>query len=133
MSLGEDISRLVDRGDGEQLEIAFLEMLVSDVAVDLNVLGAFVEDIIMSNVNGTTIVTIKKSGSGLWSIHVSQELAKPDKLVGGVNKGTILSLSIGMRNHMPLLAMPRDKKSTQQETKTCDGALISWITSLVRI
>ena len=112
MSLGEDISRLVDRGDGEQLEIAFLEMLVSDVAVDLNVLGAFVEDIIMSNVNGTTIVTIKKSGSGLWSIHVSQELAKPDKLVGGVGKGMILSLSTRMGNHILLLTTPRDKRST---------------------
>ena len=71
MSLGEDISRLVRRGDGEQLEIAFLEMLASDVAVDLNVLGAFMKDIIMSNEDSTTIVIIKRSGSGLWSIHVS--------------------------------------------------------------
>ena len=59
MRLGEDISRLVNRGDGEQLEIAFLEMLASDMAVNLNVLGAFMEDIIMSNVDSTTIVTIK--------------------------------------------------------------------------
>ena len=43
MSLGEDSSRLVSRGDGEQLEIAFLEMLASDVAVDLNVLSVFME------------------------------------------------------------------------------------------
>ena len=50
VSLGKDISRLVSRGDGEQLEISFLEMLASDVAVDLNMLGAVVEDIIMSNV-----------------------------------------------------------------------------------
>ena len=65
VSLGEDINRLVSRGDGEQLETSFLEMLVSDVAVDLNVLGAFMEDIIMSNVDSTTIVTMKRSGSGL--------------------------------------------------------------------
>ena len=71
MTLGEDISRLVSKEDGEQLEIAFLEMLASDVAVDLNVLGACMEDIIMSNEDSTTIVTIKRSGSGLWSIHVS--------------------------------------------------------------
>ena len=64
MSLGKDISRLVSRGDGEQLEISFLEMLASDVAVDLNMLGAFMEDIIMSNVDSTTIVIIKRSGSG---------------------------------------------------------------------
>ena len=38
VSLGKDISRLVSRGDGEQLEISFLEMLASDVVVDLNML-----------------------------------------------------------------------------------------------
>ena len=79
VSLGEDISRLVSRGDGEQLEISFLEMLASDVAVDLNVLGAFIEDIIISNVDSTMIVTIKRSRNGLWSIHVSQKPTKPNK------------------------------------------------------
>ena len=132
MSLGEDSSRLVSRGDGEQLEIAFLEMLESDVAVNLNVLGAFMEDIIMSNIDSTTIVTIKMSGIGLWSIHVSQEPVKPDKLSSGVGNGTILSLSTGTRNNILLLAMPRDKRSTQQETETCDRASISQITYPVR-
>ena len=112
MSLGKDISRLVNRGDGEQLEISFLEMLASDVAIDLNMLGAFVEDIIMSNVDSTTIVTIKRSGSRLRSIHVNQEPAKPNKLASGVGKGMILCLSTGMGNHILLLAAPRDKRST---------------------
>ena len=133
VSLGEDISRLVSRGDGEQLEIAFLEMLASHVAIDLNVLGVFMKDIIMSNVDSTMIVTIKRSGSGLWSIHVNQEPTKPNKLVGGVGKGTILSLGTRMGNHILLLTTPRDKRSTQQETKTCDKASISQITYLVCI
>ena len=81
-------------------------MLASDVAADLNMFGAFMEDIIMSNVDSTTIITIKRSGSGLWSIHVNQEPAKPNKLASGVGKGTILSLSTGMGNHILLLAMP---------------------------
>ena len=104
MRLGEDINRLVSKGDGEQLEISFLEMLASDVVVDLNVLGVFMEDIIMSNVDSTTIVTIKRNGSGLWSIHVNQKLAKPNKLASGVGKGTILSLSTRMGNNIMLLA-----------------------------
>ena len=112
MSLGKDISRLVNRGDGEQLEISFLEMLASDVAVDLNMLGAFVKDIIMSNVDSITIVIIKRSGSGLRSIHVSQEPMKPNKLTSGVSKGTILCLSTRTGNHILLLAAPRDKRST---------------------
>ena len=133
MSLGEDISRLVNRGDEEQLEIAFLEMRASDVAVNLNVLGAFMEDIIMNNVNSIMIVTIKRSGNGLWSIHVSQEPVKLDKLAGGVDKDTILSLSTRTGNHMLLLTTPRDKRSTQQETETCDRASINRITYPIRI
>ena len=65
VSLGEDISMLVSRGDEDQLQVSFLEMLASDVVVDFNVLGAFMEDIIMSNVDSTTIITIKRSGNGL--------------------------------------------------------------------
>ena len=64
MKLGEDISKLVNRVDGEQLEIAFLEMLARDVAVNLNVLGAFMEDVVMSNVDSTTIITIKRVAMG---------------------------------------------------------------------
>ena len=87
-------------------------MLASDVAVDLNMLNAFMEDIIMSNVDSTTIVTIKRNGSGLRSIHVSQKPAKSNKLASGVGKGTILCLNIGTGNHILLLAAPRDKRST---------------------
>ena len=111
MSFGEDISRLVDREDGEQLKIAVFEMLVSDVVVDLNVPGAFIEDIVMSNIDSTSIIIIMRNGSGLWSIHVSQEPSKPDKLTSGVGKGTILSLSTRTGNHILLLAVPRDKRS----------------------
>ena len=81
-------------------------MLANNVAVDLNVLVAFMEDNVMSNVDSTTIITIKRSGSGLWSIHVSQEPSKPDKLASGVNKSTILSLGTRTGNHIMLLATP---------------------------
>ena len=81
-------------------------MLANNVAVDLNVLVAFMEDIVMSNVDSTTIITIKRSGSGLWSIHVNQEPSKPNKLASGVSKSTILSLGTRTGNHIMLLATP---------------------------
>ena len=64
-SLGEDISKLVSKEEGEQLEIAFLKMIASDVAVDLNMLCVFMKDMIMSNANSTTTVTIKRNDSRL--------------------------------------------------------------------
>ena len=84
VSFGEDINRLVGKGDGEQLEIAFLEMLASDVTVDFNVLSAFMEDIVMSNIDSTS---------------------KPNKHASGVSKGMILSLGTRIGNHILLLAM----------------------------
>ena len=48
------------------MEIAFLEALASDVAVDLNVLGVFMEDIVMSNVDSTMIITIKEEWQ--WAV-----------------------------------------------------------------
>ena len=64
-SLDEDISKLVSKEDGEQLEIVFLKMMASDVAIDLNMLCAFMENIVMSNADSTTIVTIKWNDSRL--------------------------------------------------------------------
>ena len=46
-------------------------MLPSNVVVDLNVFGAFIEDIVMGNIDSTTIITIKRSSNGLWSIHIN--------------------------------------------------------------
>ena len=54
VSLGEDISRLVSRGDGEQLE-----MLTSDVAVDLNVLGLkSLAQLLLSRVSLRVLMTL---------------------------------------------------------------------------
>ena len=39
--------------------------MASDVAINLNELGALMEDIVMSNVDSIMIITIKRSGSGL--------------------------------------------------------------------
>ena len=58
MSLGKDINRLVSGGNGVQLEIAFFEMITSDVVVDSNVLVVFMEDIVINNVYSIVIITI---------------------------------------------------------------------------
>ena len=105
VSLGEDISRMVSRGDGVQPKIAFHEILMSDMAVNFNVLGAFMEDIIMNNINSTAIIIIKRSFNELWSIQVSQEPSKAEKLISDVNKGTMRN-SARMRNNILLFATP---------------------------
>lgn len=106
VSLCKDINRLFGKREGVQLEITFLEMLTSDVTINFNVLGAFIEDIIIINVNSTMIIPIKRSSSGLRIIQVNQKPSKLDELRSGVSKGTVLTLNVGTRNNILLLAMP---------------------------
>ena len=40
------------------------KMITDKITIDLNVFSPFMEDIIVSNMNGTLIVTIKRSGRG---------------------------------------------------------------------
>ena len=54
-------------------------MMTNEVTIDLNVLGALMKNIIMGNVNSTTIVIVNRSTGGLGGTHVSQEPTKPEE------------------------------------------------------
>jgi hypothetical protein len=51
-------------------------MMMNEVTIDFNVLGALMKNIIMSNVNSTMIIAVNRSTGGLGSTHVSQEPTK---------------------------------------------------------
>ena len=51
-------------------------MMMNEVTIDLNVLGALMKSIIMGNVNSITIVAVNRSTGGLRSTHVNQERTK---------------------------------------------------------
>ena len=40
------------------------KMIIDKMTIDLDVFSSFMEDIIVSNINGTLVVTIKRSGRG---------------------------------------------------------------------
>ena len=61
MWLGEDIRKLIFRGDREQLESTMDKMITDKMTIDLDVFSPFMEDIIVSNMNDTLLVTIKRS------------------------------------------------------------------------
>ena len=47
-----------------------LKMMTDEVTDDLNVLGALMKNIIMGNVNGTTIVTVNRGTGGMRRTHI---------------------------------------------------------------
>jgi hypothetical protein len=88
-------------------------MMMNEVTIDFNVLGALMKNIIMSNVNSTMIIAVNRSTGGLGSTHVSQEPTKLEEFWGGISESTVLSFSTGTSNNGLFLAMPRDKRGTQ--------------------
>ena len=62
--LGEDICKLIFGGDGEKLESTMDKMIPNKMTINLDVFSPFMEDIIVSNMNGTLVITIKESGKG---------------------------------------------------------------------
>jgi hypothetical protein len=87
--------------------------MTNEVTINLNVLGALMKNIIMGNVNSTTIVAVNRITGGLGRTHVSQELTKPKEFRGGIGESTVLSFSTGTSNNRLFLATPRDKRGTQ--------------------
>lgn len=76
-------------------------------------LGVLMEDILVSNLNNTVIVTVKRSTRVLRQTHVLEKLMNPNKLRSSVNKSMIFGFGTRANNNSLLLIMPRNKKVTQ--------------------
>ena len=59
--LGKDICKLIFGGDEEELESTIDKMITDKMTINLDIFSPFMEDIIVSNMNGTLVVTIKGS------------------------------------------------------------------------
>ena len=61
-------------GDGEKLKSTMDKMILDKMTINLDVFSPFMENIIVSNMNGTLVVTIKTSSRGYGH---TQVLKKP--------------------------------------------------------
>ena len=68
------------------------KMITDKMTINLDEFSPFMKDIIVSNMNGTLVVTIKRSSRGGGH---TQILKKPKELRCGISKGTIFCFSIG--------------------------------------
>ncbi|GMP27824.1 hypothetical protein CsSME_00003642 [Camellia sinensis var. sinensis] len=110
MSLGEDISRLIGRSNGEKMNSTTCNMLSNEMAINLNMLGAIMKNIIVSNLNGTLIVTIKRGSARRGNTHISEEPAKPEKFLSSISKGSVFSFGAGTGSEGLFFATPSKKR-----------------------
>jgi len=61
MHLGKEICNLQGRRNKRQSNGAMLEMMMSKMTINLNVLSSFMKNRVVSNLNRTLVVTIHRS------------------------------------------------------------------------
>ena len=86
MSLGEDVGYLISRGNKDKTNSATSNMLSHKVTINLNMLGAIMEDIIVRNLNGTLIIIIKNNSIGMRSTHIGKKPMELKKLLSSVKR-----------------------------------------------
>lgn len=79
-------------------------MLANKVIIDFDVFGTFIEDIIMSDLNGTLIVMTNNNGMTLRSTHFFKKPLKLYKLLSSVSKSIIFYLGDGLGDKRLFLA-----------------------------
>ena len=64
MRPSEDIYKLIFRGDWEHIESTMDKIITDKITIDLDVFSLFMEDIIVSNMNDTLVIIIKRNNRG---------------------------------------------------------------------
>jgi hypothetical protein len=93
--LGEEISKLIFGRYRQELHNTSLQFFTHNVAINVEVLGAFMKDRVGSYVKGTLIITIKDGKLGASDVQVLKKVNKPLEFTCSRGEGAILSLRRG--------------------------------------
>ncbi|GMQ05312.1 hypothetical protein CsSME_00050391 [Camellia sinensis var. sinensis] len=110
MSLSEDISGLIDGSDREKTNSTTGNMLANEMTINLNMFGAIMKNIIVSNLNGTLIVTIERGRIRRRNTHISKEPAKPEKFLSSISKSSVFSFGARAGSEGLFFATPSKKR-----------------------
>ena len=80
MRFGEDICSLIPKENMLKMNHTTNNFTMNKVTVGLNMFGALMVDIIVGNLNSTTIITMKNSGTIMNHTHISEKPPKPNQL-----------------------------------------------------
>ena len=108
-------------------------MITNKMTIDLDVFSSFMEDIIVSNMNGTLVVTIKGSSRGCRHIQILKKSSKPKELRCCISKGAIFCFSTGAGHKSLFLTSPRNQIRTKEKAITRSGPAISGISYPISI
>ena len=133
MCLGEEIGKLLRRGNVRKGKSASKKVVLNKVKHNLKMLGPLVKNQITGNLDGTLVITIKRGRSRNRNTKVHQELTKPYNLLGSRSHSTILSFSSRKSNSLLLLALLGNKRIIKKYAETSDRPPIRRVTCPVSI
>ena len=129
MWFGKDIYKLIFRGDWDQLESTRDKMITNKMTIDLDTFSPFMEDIIVSNMNGTLVVTIKRMWThlSLWEAIIVKEAQM------WYQQGHDILLQTGVSHMSLFFTSPRDQGRTKKKAITSGGPTINGISCPISI
>ena len=86
------------------------DMLANKMTINLNMFGAIMKNIIVSNLNGTLIVTVERGRSRGRNTHISKEPAKPEKNLRKISKSSVFSFGARAGSEGLFFATPSKKR-----------------------
>jgi hypothetical protein len=89
-------------------------MLVDEVEINLDMLGALVLNEVGGEVDGADIVTVDQSGPRQGTVQLHKQLTKPTRLCHAIGHDVVLYLSARMRDDVLTLRGPGDEVVTQE-------------------
>jgi len=104
-----------------RLQKACEQFVPSVVAINVEMFGAFMENGVLSNVDGSLVVTIESDGKGKRNMKIMEEKGEPFELKSGVGHSPILSLGKRLGHSLLLLGLPRNQRRTKKDAVTGKG------------
>jgi hypothetical protein len=108
-SLGEEICQLMLRRNRKEFHKASKELLSNKMTINFEMLRSFMKNGVSSNMNRTTIVTIKDRRFVASELQIPEQIEQPLKLTCSSSKSPILRFRRRTRHGELLLRAPRDQ------------------------
>jgi hypothetical protein len=99
----------------EETNVPDGNMLIEEVGIDLNMLGALVVDRVVGEVDSADVVTVDHGGLQQGPVQLHEQLTKLARLCYTIGHDTVLHLSAQMGDNVLALRGPGDEVVTQEQ------------------
>ena len=109
------------------------KLFTNEMAVNLDVFGAFMENKILGNVEHSLVVVVKVHGRRMRNSDVGEQRTEPSQFTRSRGHGTVFSFGRRTGDSGFFLDTPRNRTSVKLNKKTSGGATSSRTASPIKV